>query len=423
MKILRTGDALTVTRNLEDNIDSEREAVQRILASVKKEGDAALLEWTKTFDHVTLSSLQVSEQEIKEAYEAIDQKTITLIKEAAQNIETYHKNQVRASWFMTNEEGTLLGQKVTPLAAAGVYVPGGTAAYPSSVLMGVIPAKVAGVSRIVLTSPPMRNGKLTPAVIVAANECGVHEMYKVGGAQAIGALAYGTQSIAAVDKIVGPGNLYVALAKKEVFGTVGIDALAGPSEIAILADETANAAYVAADLLSQAEHDVRAAAVLVTTSETLAQEVKQHVALQLEQLPRRAIAAQALDTYGLIYVASSIEEGINIINELAPEHLEIMTRDPYQELASIKHAGAIFLGRYSSEPVGDYFAGSNHVLPTSGSARFSSGLSVDDFVKKSSVIAYSQQALKHHGEKIAAFARLEGLEAHARAVELRLEEQ
>ena len=323
----------------------------------------------------------------------------------------------------TEENGSILGQKITPLDSVGVYVPGGTAAYPSSVLMNVIPAKVAGVKRIVMVSPPDTDGKLPAAVLVAAKEAGVKEIYKVGGAQAIAALAYGTESIAPVDKITGPGNIFVALAKREVFGDVDIDMIAGPSEIAIIADDSARADEVAADLLSQAEHDPRACSVLVTPSIVLAEAVAVEVEKQLAELPRKEIASKSIADYGVIYVTSSIEEAVETVNQLAPEHLEILTENGIELLGKIRHAGAIFIGRYSSEPVGDYFAGPNHVLPTNGTARFSSPLNVDDFQKKSSVIIYSEKALKDNGEKIAKFARMEGLEAHARAVELRLKNQ
>ncbi|MGC4376867.1 histidinol dehydrogenase [Fictibacillus sp. Mic-4] len=420
MKISRLTDSLLLKRDIDTNTAKEREAVLHILDQVKKQGDAALYELTEKFDGVRLDDLLVSQEEIRLAYEEIDPSLIECIKEAAANIRFYHEQQKRQSWFITKEDGTLLGQKVTPLDSVGVYVPGGTAAYPSSVLMGVIPAVVAGVTNIALTTPPGNDGRVSAGVIVAAVESGATSIYKVGGAQAVAALAFGTESIKAVDKIVGPGNIYVALAKREVFGTVDIDMIAGPSEIAVLADSSANPVYVAADLLSQAEHDPRAASVLVTTSEKLAKEVAEEVERQLSTLPRKDIARQAIENYGAIYIAETLEEGISAINDIAPEHLEIMTEEPHEVLGAIKHAGAIFLGKYSSEPVGDYFAGSNHVLPTSGTARFSSPLSVDDYVKKSSVIGYSRQALMENGKKITALARLEGLEAHARAIDVRL---
>jgi histidinol dehydrogenase len=362
----------------------------------------------------------VSEAEVEAAYQELDCDLVEIIREAAENIRFFHEKQKRESWITYKEDGTMLGQKITPLDAVGVYVPGGTAAYPSSVLMNVIPAQTAGVMRIVLISPPNRKGTLPAGVLVAAKELGIEEIYKSGGAQAIAALAYGTETIRPVDKIVGPGNIYVALAKREVFGDVDIDMIAGPSEIVVLADQTAKANEVAADLLSQAEHDVLASSVLVTDSMALAESVSAEVTRQLETLPRKEIAGPSIEQFGFIYVAESMDEAINAVNELAPEHLEVLTEYPVELLNSIRHAGAIFLGRYSSEPVGDYFAGPNHVLPTNGTARFSSPLNVDDFVKKSSIISYSEKAFQNSAHKIAAFARLEGLEAHARAIEERL---
>ncbi|MDN4072128.1 histidinol dehydrogenase [Fictibacillus terranigra] len=423
MKIERAVDIKTLKRSIDQDSEAQLLSVQDILNQVKEQGDAALFELTGKFDGVMLEELRVSPEEIQQAYQEMDDELVEIIKEAAKNIEEYHVQQKKQSWFFTRPDGTMLGQKIIPLDSVGVYVPGGTAAYPSSVLMGVTPAKVAGVERIVLVSPPDKNGKLPAGVLVAANESGVAAIFKIGGAQAIGALAYGTETIKSVDKIVGPGNLYVALAKREVFGTVDIDMIAGPSEIAVLADGTANPAYIAADLLSQAEHDPRSASVLVTTSEALAEQVAKEVDKQLQTLPRREIAERAIRDYGAIYLVESLKDGIDLINEIAPEHLEVMTQNPTELLGQIKHAGAIFLGPNSSEPVGDYFAGSNHVLPTSGTARFSSPLNVDDFTKKSSVIMYSERAIQDNAKKIAAFARLEGLEAHARAVEKRLEEK
>ncbi|MBH0159323.1 histidinol dehydrogenase [Fictibacillus sp. 26RED30] len=423
MKIQPVTELKNLERSVEQNTEKQRKSVLDILHNVKSKGDKALFEYTETFDGVSLSSLEVTKNEIDEAISSLDPSMIEIISEAASNIREYHEKQRRQSWFFTREDGTLLGQKVTPLDSVGVYVPGGTAAYPSSVLMGVIPAVVAGVEEIVLVSPPGKDGKLPSAVLAAASIAGVKRMFKIGGAQAIGALAYGTESVPKTDKIVGPGNIFVALAKREVFGVCDIDMIAGPSEIAVLADETANARYIAADLLSQAEHDPRSAAVLVTTSKVLAEEVATEVESQLSELPRKDIATEAIRDHGSIYIVNSLEEGADVINQIAPEHLEIMTKDPMSLLGKIKHAGAIFLGEYSSEPVGDYFAGSNHVLPTSGTARFSSPLNVDDFTKKSSVIRYSEQALKENGEKISAFARIEGLEAHARAIDVRLEDK
>lgn len=423
MKIQAVSELKNLERSVEQNTEVQRKAVLEILQKVKAEGDKALFQYTEKFDGVSLQSLEVTKAEIDEAISSLDSEMIEIISEAAANIREYHEKQRRQSWFFTREDGTLLGQKVTPLDSVGVYVPGGTAAYPSSVLMGVIPASVAGVEEIVLVSPPGKDGKLPPAVLAAASIAGVKRMFKIGGAQAIGALAYGTESVPKTDKIVGPGNIFVALAKREVFGVCDIDMIAGPSEIAVLADETANARYIAADLLSQAEHDPRSAAVLVTTSKELAEKVATEVETQLAQLPRKDIAMQAIRDYGAIYIVNSLSEGADVINQIAPEHLEIMTQDPMSLLGKIKHAGAIFLGEYSSEPVGDYFAGSNHVLPTSGTARFSSPLNVDDFTKKSSVIRYSEQAINENGRKISAFARLEGLEAHARAIDFRLEDK
>lgn len=419
MKILRVSDVASTKRTVDEGSTEQLLAVKAIIANVKQDGDAAVKRYTERFDGAVLDSFLVSMEEIDEAYADTDEKMIDIMREAAANIRSYHENQLKPSWMTTEVNGSILGQKVTPLDSVGVYVPGGTAAYPSSVLMNVIPAKVAGVERIVMASPPGKNGRIPAAVLVAAHLAGVKEIYKMGGAQAIAALAYGTESIQAVDKITGPGNIYVALAKKEVYGDVAIDMIAGPSEIGILADETARASEVAADLLSQAEHDERACSVLVTTSEKLAQEVAAEVERQIAALPRKEIAAKSIENYGAIYIAHDMDEAIETMNQFAPEHLEIMTENPMGLLGKIKHAGSIFLGRYSTEPVGDYFAGTNHVLPTNGTARFSSPLTVDDFQKKSSVILYSETALKENAEKITAFARLEGLEAHARAIEAR----
>jgi histidinol dehydrogenase len=419
VKIERVTKNVSLRRTIESGTEEQRRAVLEIIADVRARGDEALKAYTEKFDQVRLASLRVTEKEMEQAYQQVSAEMLAIIREAAANIRDYHERQRRESWITTKEDGAILGQKITPLDAVGLYVPGGTAAYPSSVLMNVIPAQVAGVKRIVIVSPPNKDGTLPAGVLVAANELGVNEIYKVGGAQAIAALAYGTETIRPVDKIFGPGNIYVALAKREVFGQVAIDMIAGPSEIVVLADETANANEIAADLLSQAEHDERASAILVTPSMKLALAVASEVEKQLETLPRKAIAAASLENYGAIYVTETLAEAVEVVNELAPEHLEVMTAEPMQLLGQIRHAGAIFLGRFSSEPVGDYFAGPNHVLPTNGTARFSSGLSVDEFVKKSSIIVYSETALKKNAEKIAAFARLEGLEAHARAVEER----
>lgn len=420
MKIQKVTSLVSIKRSIEAGTSEQLSIVKTIIEDIRSRGDEALRDFTERFDQTRLSTFLVSEQEIEDAYNQIDESFVKIVKEAAENIRLFHEKQLRPSWMTTEENGTILGQKITPLDSVGVYVPGGTAAYPSSVLMNVIPAKVAGVKRIVMVSPPDAEGKLPPQVLVAAKEAGVKEIYKAGGAQAIAALAYGTESILSVDKITGPGNIFVALAKREVFGDVDIDMIAGPSEIAIIADDSARADEVAADLLSQAEHDVRACSILVTPSIQLAEEVAAEVEKQLAVLPRKEIAARAIEQYGTIYVTANIEEAVETVNQLAPEHLEIITENAMELLGKIRHAGAIFIGRYSSEPVGDYFAGPNHVLPTNGTARFSSPLNVDDFQKKSSVIIYSQKAFNENGRKIAEFARMEGLEAHARAVESRL---
>ena len=419
VKIIKVNDNISIKRSVDSGTEEQREIVQDIIAVVKNEGDAALIAYTEKFDGVALASLTVSTEEIEEAYKLVSAEMVDIIKEAAANIRSFHEKQLRNSWMTTEQNGTILGQKVTPLDSVGVYVPGGTAAYPSSVLMNVVPAQVAGVERIVMVSPPGKDGKLPAGVLVAAKEAGVKEIYKVGGAQAIAALAYGTESIQSVDKITGPGNIYVALAKREVFGDVDIDMIAGPSEIAVLADDSARANEVAADLLSQAEHDARACSVLVTPSTALAEAVSAEVEKQLETLPRQEMAAKSIADYGVIYVTETVDEAIETVNRLAPEHLEIIMENAMEKVGQIRHAGAIFIGRYSTEPVGDYFAGPNHVLPTNGTARFSSPLNVDDFQKKSSIIMYSEQAFTENGAKIAAFARLEGLEAHARAIEAR----
>ncbi|MEY9869947.1 histidinol dehydrogenase [Peribacillus sp. B2I2] len=419
MKIERFAEGISLKRSVDAGTADQRKAVQDIIYDVRKSGNAALLSYTERFDGVSPGELLVSEQEMEEAIASLATEQLNILKEAANNIRLFHEKQIRNSWFTTDDTGTMLGQKLTPLDAVGVYVPGGTAAYPSSVLMNTMPAKAAGVERIVMVSPPGKDGKLSPAVLAAAKIAGITEIYKVGGAQAIAALAYGTETIKKVDKIVGPGNIYVALAKREVFGDVAIDMIAGPSEIAVLADESAIAKEVAADLLSQAEHDARACSVLVTTSASLAEDVAEEVAKQVAVLPRHDIAAASIKDYGRIIVCGNMAEAVEAINELAPEHLEIVTNDALEVMAKIRHAGAIFIGRFSSEPVGDYFAGPNHVLPTNGTARFSSPLNVDDFQKKSSIIMYSETAFRKNAEKIAAFARMEGLEAHARAIESR----
>ena len=397
--------------------------VATILDAVKKEKDAAIFRFTKQFDGTEISAetIQVTEAEIQEAYESVDASLIEIIRKAKKNIKEYHEKQRQYSWFDSKSDGSLLGQKVTPLQRVGVYVPGGKAVYPSSVLMNVLPAKVAGVDEIVMVTPPGKDGKVNPNTLVAAKEAGADVIYKVGGAQAIGALAYGTESIPKVDKIVGPGNIYVALAKKAVYGHVSIDSIAGPSEILVIADETANPRYVAADLLSQAEHDELASAILVTTSETLAKQVSEQVEVFVEELSRTEIMRKSLDNYGYILVANTMEEVIDIANEIASEHLEIMTKDPYDVMMKVRNAGAIFVGEYSSEPLGDYFAGPNHVLPTNGTAKFFSPLSVDDFIKKSSIIAYSREALEGIHEDIECFATAEQLTAHANSIKVRFE--
>lgn len=400
------------------------QGVQEILEQVRLRRDEAVFAYTKQFDHADIdaSNLQVTKEEIEEAYTLVDDSLIAIIRKALQNIRTYHEKQRQYSWFDSKPNGTMLGQKVTALEKVGVYVPGGKAAYPSSVLMNILPAKVAGVEQIVMVTPPGRDGKVTPTTLVAANEAGADVIYKVGGAQAIAALAYGTESIPKVDKIVGPGNIYVALAKKAVYGHVSIDAIAGPSEILVIADETANPRYVAADLLSQAEHDELASAILVTTSETLAKQVSEEVDQFLTELSRSEIIQKSLDNYGYILVADTMEDVIDIANDIASEHLEIQTKNPYDVMTKIRNAGAIFIGEYSSEPLGDYFAGPNHVLPTNGTAKFFSPLSVDDFIKKSSIIAYSREALQEIHCDIEAFAQAEHLTAHANSIKVRFEE-
>ncbi|WP_409295426.1 histidinol dehydrogenase [Peribacillus sp. SCS-26] len=419
MQIEKLGDNISLKRSVDSGTEEQRKAVREIIGSVRTGGDSAVLEWTRKFDGAILDSMKVTREEIEAARNEVSAQLLDVMEEAAGNIGSFHRKQLQNSWVTTDERGTMLGQKVTPLDSVGVYVPGGKAAYPSSVLMNVLPAKAAGVKRIVMVTPPDREGAIPAGVLAAASIAGVDEIYKAGGAQAVAALAYGTESIQPVDKIVGPGNIYVALAKREVFGDVDIDMIAGPSEIAILADDSAIASEAAADLLSQAEHDERASSVLITTSGRLAEEVAREVEEQLSQLPKEGIARRSIEDFGRIYIAGSMDAAVAAVNEIAPEHLEVMTENPMELLGKIRHAGAIFLGRYSSEPVGDYFAGPNHVLPTNGTARFSSPLSVEDFQKKSSVIMYSRQALEENASKIAGFARLEGLEAHARAVEAR----
>ncbi len=408
-----------------NNYGNYEKAVGEILANVKEKGDKAVFDYTEKFDGFKLNqdNIRVTEKEISDAYLEVPQDLLKVIKKSLVNIESYHQRQKQNSWFNSTEEGTILGQKITPLQRVGVYVPGGKAVYPSSVLMNIVPAKVAGVSEIIMTTPCNREGKVNPAVLVAANEAGVNEIYKVGGAQAIGALAYGTDCIKKVDKIVGPGNIYVALAKKAVYGHVNIDSIAGPSEILIIADHTANPKFVAADLLSQAEHDQLASAILITTSGDFAEKVSAEVDKFLDVLSRKEIMEKSLDNFGYILVADTMEEAIDTANEIASEHLEIQTADPFLVMTKIKNAGAIFLGSYSCESLGDYFAGPNHVLPTNGTAKFFSPLSVDDFVKKSSVIYYSKEALKNVYKDVATFAKCESLTAHENAALVRFREE
>ena len=398
--------------------------VNDIIQNVREKRDEAVFEYTLKFDGATIDqdNIRVTEEEIKEAYEQVDPKLLDVIRKALVNIRDYHTKQKQYSWFDSDESGIILGQKVTPLKTVGVYVPGGKAVYPSSVLMNVIPAKVAGVSNIIMTTPCGKDGKVYTSTLVAAKEAGVDAIYKVGGAQAIAALAFGTESIPKVDKIVGPGNIYVALAKKAVFGYVSIDSIAGPSEIMVLADETANPRFVAADLLSQAEHDEMASAILVTTSETLAEQVSVEVDEFVEVLSRKEIIQKSLDNYGYILVADTMQDAIDTVNEIASEHLELVTKNPFETMTKIRNAGAIFIGEYSSEPLGDYFAGPNHVLPTNGTAKFFSPLSVDDFIKKSSIISYSREALKPVYKDIVQFAECEKLTAHANSIRVRFED-
>ena len=398
--------------------------VNDIIQNVREKRDEAIFEYTLKFDGATIDqdNICVTEEEIKEAYEQVDPKLLDVIRKALVNIRDYHAKQKQYSWFDSDESGIILGQKVTPLKTVGVYVPGGKAVYPSSVLMNVIPAKVAGVSNIIMTTPCGKDGKVYPSTLVAAKEAGVDAIYKVGGAQAIAALAFGTESIPKVDKIVGPGNIYVALAKKAVFGYVSIDSIAGPSEIMVLADETANPRFVAADLLSQAEHDEMASAILVTTSETLAEQVSVEVDKFVEVLSRKEIIRKSLDNYGYILVAETMQDAIDTVNEIASEHLELVTKNPFETMTKIRNAGAIFIGEYSSEPLGDYFAGPNHVLPTNGTAKFFSPLSVDDFIKKSSIISYSREALEPVYKDIVQFAECEKLTAHANSIRVRFED-
>ena len=406
-----------------NNYSQYESTVNQIIEKVRAEGDKALFDYTLQFDKFALSAenIRVTKEEIAEAYAQMDENLIDVIRQSAENIRAFHQKQLRNSWFDAKPDGTILGMKITAIERAGVYVPGGKAAYPSSVLMNVIPAKVAGVDEIIMTTPPGKDGKICASTLVAAKEAGVDRIYKVGGAQAIAALAFGTESIPKVDKIVGPGNIYVALAKKAVFGYVSIDSIAGPSEILVLADDTANPRYVAADLLSQAEHDEMASAILITTSLKLAEEVSKEVDGFVEVLSRKEIIQKSLDNYGYILVADTMDEAIATVNEIASEHMEIVTADPFHVMTKIRNAGAIFIGEYSSEPLGDYFAGPNHVLPTNGTAKFFSALSVDDFIKKSSIISYSREALEKVHTDIEQFAECEKLTAHANSIRVRFE--
>ena len=406
-----------------NNYTEYADTVQEIVDNVKSNGDKALFDYTKKFDKAEINSqnIKVTDAEIEEAYKEVDAHLVEVIRKALKNIRTYHEKQKQYSWFDTTENGTMLGQKVTPLNSVGVYVPGGKAVYPSSVLMNIVPAKVAGVKHIIMTTPCNAEGKVYPTTLVAAKEAGVDAIYKAGGAQAIAALAYGTDSIPKVDKIVGPGNIFVALAKRAVYGYVSIDSIAGPSEIMVLADESANPRFVAADLLSQAEHDELASAILVTTSEKLAHRVSDEIDEFVKELSRADIIKKSLDNYGYILLADDMDEAIETANDIASEHLEIVTKNPFEVMMKIRNAGAIFIGEYSSEPLGDYFAGPNHVLPTNGTAKFFSPLSVDDFVKKSSVIYYSKEALEPIHQDIIDFATSEQLTAHANSIKVRFE--
>lgn len=400
-------------------------AVKEILEKVREEGDRALFAYTKKFDRaeITEQNVQVTEEEIREAYEAVDPDLVDVIRKSLVNIRSYHEKQKQNSWFTSSEDGTMLGQKVTPLEKVGVYVPGGKAVYPSSVLMNIVPAKVAGVDRIIMTTPPGPDGKVNPSTLVAAKEAGADEIYKAGGAQAVAALAYGTESIPKVDKIVGPGNIFVALAKKAVYGHVSIDSIAGPSEILVLADDSANPRFVAADFLSQAEHDELASAILITTSRELAEKVSSEVDEFVKKLSRKDIIQKSLDQFGYILLAETMDQAVEAANAIASEHMEIVTRNPFEVMMKVRNAGAIFIGEYSSEPLGDYFAGPNHVLPTNGTAKFFSPLSVDDFIKKSSIVYYSRKALKKIHKDVEQFAASEQLTAHANSIAVRFEDE
>lgn len=407
-----------------NNYGQYEAAVAEIIGAVREKGDAALFSYTEKFDKCKMdaSNIKVTAEEIEEAYGKVDAGLVEVMQKSAENIRAFHRKQLHNSWIDTRMDGSFLGQKITPIQVSGVYVPGGKAAYPSSVLMNVIPAKVAGVERIIMTTPPDTEGKVYAGTLVAADIAGVDEIYKAGGAQAIAAMAFGTESIPKVDKITGPGNIFVALAKKACFGYVSIDSIAGPSEILVIADETARPRYVAADLLSQAEHDELASAILITTSEKLAQEVNREVEKFTQELSRKEIIQKSLDNYGYLLVADTMEEAIAAANEIASEHVEILTQNPYEIMPKIRNAGALFLGEYSSEPLGDYFAGPNHILPTNGTAKFFSPLNVDDFMKKTSIIAYSEEALQAVHKDIELFAESEGLTAHANSIKVRFEE-
>ena len=407
------------------NYGDFQDKVDAIIKNVRDNGDKAVFDYTAQFDkaEINADNILVTEEEIKEAYEEVDDELIKVIRKAIKNIRDFHEKQIQKSWFETREDGVMLGQKVTPMETCGVYVPGGKAVYPSSVLMNIVPAHVAGVKNIIMTTPPGKDGKVTANTLVAAKEAGATKVYKVGGAQAIAAMAFGTESIPKVDKIVGPGNIFVALAKKAVYGNVSIDSIAGPSEILVLADETANPRYVAADLLSQAEHDELASAILVTTSKTLGEKVQEEIEGYLKKLSRAEIIEKSLENFGYILEAETLDEALEVVNAIASEHLEIVTANPFEVMTKVRNAGAIFIGEYSSEPLGDYFAGPNHVLPTNGTAKFFSPLNVDDFVKKSSIIYYSKDALKAIHKDIETFAQAEGLTAHANSIAVRFEEE
>lgn len=424
IKIMKEGEAPAseLFARVEPKVDVEQ-IVSDIIADVRQNGDDALYRYCEKFDKVKLNSLAVDEQEIEEAFEAVGCDFAEILRQAAENIREFHKNQIRPGFMITKENGVVLGQRVTPIERVGLYVPGGTAAYPSSVLMDSIPAVLAGCSAVAMTTPPGKDGKINPAILVAAKIAGIKEIYKIGGAQAIAALAYGTESVPKVDKIVGPGNAFVAEAKKQVFGTVAIEMIAGPSEILVVADEKSNPRFVAADLLSQAEHDKLVSAVLVTNSMELAKEVAAEIEVQLDKLPRKEIARASIDDNGKIIVSEDLQKAIDIANALAPEHLELCVDEPFAWLDRVKHAGSVFLGRYCPEAVGDYFSGTNHTLPTGGTARFSSPLSVDDFVKKTQFSYYTEPALEKIKDKIAAIAQCEGLDAHAYSALIRFEEK